>query len=77
MFLDAQRRKSPAEKVAEIFDRSAMMRRMSEAVVRRRYPQADEREIFLRRVRREFGADLFRRVYGDVLPEHPAEDGNA
>jgi hypothetical protein len=73
VFLDIQRRMTPGEKIRRVFDRSRMMRRLSEADLRRKHPQADDREILLRRVRRELGADLFRRVYGDILPrEAPA-----
>ncbi len=46
-----------------------MMRRLTEAALRRKYPNADDREIRLRRIRMELGADLFRRVYGDPLPK--------
>jgi hypothetical protein len=73
VFLDIQRRMTPGEKIRRVFEWSRMMRRLSEADLRRKHPQADDREIFLRRVRRELGADLFRRVYGDILPgEAPA-----
>jgi hypothetical protein len=73
VFLDIQRRLAPGEKIRRVFDRSRMMRRLSEADLRRKHPQAGDREILLRRVQRELGADLFRRVYGDVLPrEGPA-----
>jgi hypothetical protein len=73
VFLDIQRRMTPGEKIRRVFDRSRMIRRLSETDLRRKYPQADEREIFLRRVRLEWGADLFRRVYGDALSrEAPA-----
>jgi hypothetical protein len=69
IFLDLQRQMSPGEKIRQVFERSQMMRRMTENGLRRKYPQADDREIVLRRVRLELGADLFRRVYGDALPD--------
>jgi len=73
VFLDIQRRMTPGEKIRRVFDRSRMIRRLSETDLRRKHPQAGEREILLRRVRRELGADLFRRVYGDALSrEAPA-----
>ncbi len=68
VFLDLQRRTPPSEKVRRVFDRAQTLRRLTEAGLRQRYPQAEEREIFLRRVRLELGPDLFGRVYGDVLP---------
>jgi hypothetical protein len=68
VFLDIQRRMTPGEKMRRVFERSQMMRRLSEADLRRKHPQADDREIMLRRARRELGPGLFHRVYGDVLP---------
>lgn len=69
VYLEAQRRLTPGEKLQRILERSEMARRMTEAELRRKYPDAGDREIFLRRVRRELGPDLFLRVYGDALPE--------
>lgn len=63
------RRMTPEEKLQRAFELSRMVRSLAEAGLRERFPQADEREIFLRRVRQEWGAELFRQVYGDVLPD--------
>jgi hypothetical protein len=69
VFLDIQRRMSPAEKIRQVFDRSRMQRRLAEADLRRKHPSASDREILLRRARLELGPELFSRVYGEALPE--------
>jgi hypothetical protein len=47
VFLDLQRKMSPSEKLERVFKANAMMRSLAEADVRRLYPQADDREVFL------------------------------
>lgn len=37
------------------------------AALRERYPEADEREIWLRAVRQQLGKKLFEKVYGPCL----------
>ncbi len=37
---------------------------LAEAGLRRRFPEADDREIFLRRVRLILGKELFEKAYG-------------
>jgi len=63
------RRMSPEEKLQRAFELSRLVRSLAEAGLRERFPQATGQEIFLRRVRQEWGPDLFRRVYGDALPD--------
>ena len=63
------RRMKSEEKLQRAFDLSRLMRSFAEAGLRERYPLATDREIFLRRIRQEWGPALFRRVYGDVLPD--------
>ena len=48
-----------------------MVRDAAGQALRRRFPEADEREIFLRYARTTLGDDLFQRAYGDVLPADP------
>jgi hypothetical protein len=47
---------------------SKTVRLLAEEGLRREYPDADDREIFLRRVRLTVGEDLFRKAYGTELP---------
>jgi hypothetical protein len=70
VFLEVQRRMSPAEKLQRVFDLSELVQSAAEAGLRHSYPQADDREIFLRATRQRLGAGLFRKVYGDPLPDH-------
>lgn len=70
VFLDVLRRMSPSEKLQRVFDLSELVQSAAEAGLRQKYPQADDREIFLRATRHRLGADLFRKVYGNPLPDH-------
>lgn len=69
VFLELQRRMSPAERLQRAFEYSALMIGMAEAVLRQKYPQATEREIFLREARQRLGNELFRKVYGNELSD--------
>jgi hypothetical protein len=64
VFLDLQRKMSPSEKLQRVFQANAMMRALAEADVRRLYPDADEREVFLRAAARRLGPELMMKVYG-------------
>jgi hypothetical protein len=65
VFLDLQRRMSPGEKLARVFEHSAFVRSLMMAGIRRRHPGASEHEVFLRFARQTLGDDLFTRVYRD------------
>ena len=67
VFVDLMRKMSPEEKLQRTFEFSAMVRQLGEAGLRQKYPQAGEREIFLRAARQNLGADLYARVYGAEL----------
>ena len=68
ILLDIYRRMSPNEKLQRTLDMSAFLRSVCEAGVRADYPQASEREVFLRVAQRTLGKELFAKVYGsDVL----------
>jgi hypothetical protein len=69
VYLDLQRKLSPSAKLRQAFEWSEVVRQFSIAGLRQRYPQADEREIFLRAARMNLGPELFRKAYGDKLPE--------
>jgi hypothetical protein len=68
VFLDIHRTLSPSEKIRRAYELSESLRRLSAQGMRRRYPDAGNREIFLRVTRQRLGSDLFTRAYGDVLP---------
>ena len=60
---------SPSEKLERTFQYSEFMRSLAEGGLRRRYPDASDREIFLREARQRLGVILFRKVYGNELPD--------
>jgi hypothetical protein len=64
-----QQRMSPSEKMQLAFEWSEVIRQFAEAGLRQRYPEATEREIFLRFARQTLGEELFRQVYGNELPD--------
>ncbi len=62
--IELERRKSPAQKLEEFFEMAEMLIRAYEDQVRREYPDADDREIFLRAAARRLGPELVRKAYG-------------
>jgi hypothetical protein len=60
---------TPSEKLAKTLELSEMYRNELKAGLCERYPQADEREIFLRCARVLLGMELFERAYGEVAFE--------
>jgi hypothetical protein len=72
--MDLTRKMSPEEKLQRALELSWTVRLAAEAGLRQAYPHASDREIFLRSARQNLGAELFRRVYGEELPDaRPAE----
>lgn len=69
VYLDVLRRMSPGEKLQHALELSSFVRAFAEAGMRQRHPHSDERELFLRMARQNLGAELFRKVYGEVLPD--------
>ena len=64
------RKMSPEQKLQRALEWSDMIRLAGESGLRQAYPQASDREIFLRSARLRLGAELFCRVYGDELPDY-------
>jgi hypothetical protein len=63
----------PEEKLRRALELSAGLRRAAEAGLRERYPDAGEREIFLRLARLTLGQELFKKAYGKAaLPDERA-----
>lgn len=67
VYIGLLRKMSPAERLHLAMDHSDFIRYMCEAGIRRAYPEADEREVFLRSAQRRLGSELFRAVYGEAL----------
>ena len=68
VFLDIQRRMTPGEKIRRVLELRDLARHLMNEELRRRHPEAHEREIFLRFARQTLGEELFRKVYGSELP---------
>jgi len=64
VFLALQRQMTPAQKIETVCQLSETVMRLAEAGVRRMYPDADEREVFLRTAARRLGRETMIRVYG-------------
>ncbi len=64
VLIELQRKMSPGEKLAAVFELSAFMMRLAEQNERRRHPQASKREIFLRAAARRLDRQTMTRVYG-------------
>lgn len=64
--VDTWRRLSPPQKLRFVSDTTAAVVNLSLAGIRRRYPQASERECFLRLAAILLGVDAARRVYPDA-----------
>ena len=62
--LAALRRMSPGDKLRQVFELTDLVLSLSEAGVRRLYPAADDREIFLRAAARRLSRETVARVYG-------------
>jgi hypothetical protein len=69
VFLDLQRRMPPGEKLQRTLEWSELVRRFAEGGIRQRHPNADDHEVLLRYARMTLGPDLFRKAYGDALPD--------
>lgn len=64
VWLGLLRRKTPGERIAMAFELSDFAVRVAESGVRARYPEASEREIFLRSAALRLPRDLMIRAYG-------------
>lgn len=69
LYLDLVRKMTPSEKLRRTLEFSDSVRRLAMAGMRQRYPNADEREIFLRVAQVVLGRELFRKVHGSVIPD--------
>jgi hypothetical protein len=70
VWLDLLRKKPAGEKIKATLDLSGFALNMAEAGVRARYPQASEREVFLRTAALHLNCDLLKRAYGWDPKQH-------
>jgi hypothetical protein len=64
VFYEVQRRRTPEQKRDDVFELSEWMLESARAGVRLRYPEADEREVFLRATALRLPRELMIAVYG-------------
>ena len=64
LFIEAQRRLTPGEKIAAVFEMSEFIMRLAEDNVRKLHPEFTEREVFLSAASRWHDRDTMKRVYG-------------
>jgi hypothetical protein len=64
MFVTLQRERPASQKIADVFGMSTMLLQLSLADVRRMFPEAGDREVFLRMAARHLDRDMMIRVYG-------------
>lgn len=62
--IEIERKKTPDEKLAQVFEMADMMLRGFEDRARKDHPRAGEREVFLRAAALRLGNETVRRVYG-------------
>jgi hypothetical protein len=75
VWLDLHRKKPLGEKIANVLAFSDFIFHLSETGVRMQYPQASEREVFLRAAARHLSRDLMIRAYGWDPEEHEDSGG--
>jgi hypothetical protein len=71
IFLELHRNMDPSERTARVFELAEFQEGLQRASVRSMYPNADEREIFLRVAARRLGRELMIRAYGWDPALHP------
>jgi hypothetical protein len=71
VFLQLHRRMTTGQRVAKVFALTAFQESLQRASVRAMYPQAGEREIFLRVAARRLDRDTMIRAYGWDPDLHP------
>jgi hypothetical protein len=71
VFIELHRKMTPGEKVAQIFERAEFSEGLQRWSVRSMYPDADEREVFLRVAARRLDRETMIKVYGWDPQLHP------
>ena len=70
VFYELQRRRTPGQKLNDVFDLTEWMFANAEAGVRMRYPDANDREVFLRAAALRIPRHLMIAAYGWDPEEH-------
>jgi hypothetical protein len=71
VFLQLHRRMTSGQRVARVFELAAFQESLQRASVRSLYPEASDREVFLRVAARRLDRDIMLQVYGWDPDLHP------
>jgi hypothetical protein len=71
LFIDLHRKMTPGERVARVFETAAFQEGLQRSSVRSMYPDAGERDVFLRVAARRLDRETMLRVYGWDPILHP------
>jgi len=71
VFLQLHRQMTTGQRVARVFELTAFQESLQRASVRSMYPEAGDREVFLRVAARRLDRDTMLRVYGWDPDLHP------
>lgn len=70
VFIELHRRMTQAERLAQVFELYEFQQALQEAEIRSRFPNATEREVFLRVAARRLGRELMIKAYNWDPDEH-------
>ena len=71
LFLQLHRQMTPGQRVARVFELAEFQEDLQRASVRSMYPEAGEREVFLRVAARRLDRETMIQVYGWDPEQHP------
>lgn len=71
VWVELYRNMTMGERVARVFELCELQQSLQEANVRALYPEADEREVFLRVAARRLGREWMIKAYGWDPEQHP------
>ena len=71
VFIQLYRDMTPGERVARVFELTAFQEGLQRSSVKAMYPEADEREVFLRVAARRLDRETMIKVYGWDPELHP------
>jgi hypothetical protein len=71
VWLDLIRAMTPGERAARVFEMTDFLQSLQEGDVRRNYPEAGDREVFLRVASRRLDRETMIKVYGWDPEMHP------
>jgi len=71
VFVQLHRNMSPGERLARIFEMAEFQEALQRASVRKMYPSASEREVFLRVAARRLGREHMMRAFSWDPDQHP------